>query len=257
MPEYNAGTIGAIGFRRDNEIDEEHPVKIDELLAEYQIPVELCATFSFEGILVVRNGDAAIGLSRRVLTKQSWRSFTLAHEFAHYEMHSSGEGISTFSDDRTSLNMWNDARQESEANHFAAELLIPSAYVRKRIKNRVLDFEMIRGIAEHCGASIRATGIQAISATDECAAFVIVGPNGRIRWSRKSSEFDCFLLDTLPVPTAANEWWDYPADEILDAKRGLNMEAELSVMAFSDRPDSLGEIALIVCDRNGDLFEEE
>lgn len=73
------------------------------------------------GILVIVDKEATIGFNNT----QHWhrRRFTIAHEIGHLLM-----GHTCNSEDR-------DSTKEIESNQFAAELLIPLAYIKKDFKD--------------------------------------------------------------------------------------------------------------------------
>ncbi len=115
----------------------------DSGVAELPVPVEqiargLGAQITYEsfdgeisGMLYRDHGTTVIGVnSRHAATRQR---FTVAHEIGHLLMH---RGQAVFIDRFVRVN-WRDGqsnREEAQANAFAAELLMPRAFVQEEIE---------------------------------------------------------------------------------------------------------------------------
>ncbi|TCV95980.1 uncharacterized protein DUF955 [Luteibacter rhizovicinus] len=81
------------------------------------------------GFLEIRSGQWVVGVN--AFHHLNRKRFTIAHEIAHFLLHSEGQ---TEFRDRTFARRTNDpSRMEREADQFAAELLMPAEDVRQKI----------------------------------------------------------------------------------------------------------------------------
>ena len=129
--------------------------KADELLRECRIasppvPVETIVTHlsitvahkslgeGISGILVIENGEGTIGLNLK--DPPTRRRFTLAHEAAHFVLHRQLQSevfidrdlIVRYRSERDYTEL--EARQEQEANIFAAALLMPKDMLKREFE---------------------------------------------------------------------------------------------------------------------------
>jgi len=93
---------------------------IEYLKAQHHLDVLRFSLGNVDGILVTIEGDPTIGFNGDA----SWvrKRFTIAHEIGHFLLGHTCEGQDI------------DSEPESEANQFAAELLIPIAFVKADYK---------------------------------------------------------------------------------------------------------------------------
>ena len=179
----------------------------------------------FDGALIrSKAGQKGIVAVKASIREESRKRFTIAHEIGHFIIpHHRNLGniceerkIESF--DRH-LN-----RPEIEANEFAAELLLPSAVLRKRFNLAELSLAQISSVAAEFGTSLTATTRSFLTLTDLPCAMVWSVTN-RARWFVRSDSFRFFL------PLA-----DLPADGSFAARifRGEAAPTELTPV----RPDA-------------------
>lgn len=136
--------------------------EVSELLARFSVsappvPVEdiargLGAKVSYSnfdneisGLLVRRAGSIVIGVASE--QPENRQRFTIAHEIGHLLLHGEGVSDEVHVDKhfrvhlRSSLSSTAEDVGEIEANAFAAELLMPEAFVRRDAKMLMLDFD--------------------------------------------------------------------------------------------------------------------
>lgn len=100
------------------------------------------------GVLLIKNGQAAIGVNRNHSTNR--QRFSIAHEIGHYVLHHHDDGPARdelFVDKKWSYSAYFRSEtasqgvddREIQANRFAAELLMPEELVRNQIVNLKLD----------------------------------------------------------------------------------------------------------------------
>lgn len=114
-------------------------------------------------------------------------NFTLAHEFGHYLIHrlKYPDGLRCGEKD---MGEWgSEYRQvESEANQFAANLLMPLDDIRSQINARVKpDFDVLSMCAERYGVSLMAIILQWLEYTER-RSVLVVSRDDFILWARSS-----------------------------------------------------------------------
>jgi Zn-dependent peptidase ImmA (M78 family) len=114
------------------------------------------------------------------------KRFTIAHEIGHFVLHPLIEHDRQHT--RKDFTIWHDASEETEANIFAAELLMPEFLFKPRSRVSSPSLALIDKIAEDFGASVMATIFQYIHYTNEQVALV-VSERERILWTKKAKDF--------------------------------------------------------------------
>lgn len=143
----------------------------------------------FEGALIPKpdgSGEWGIGYSDSLRLKGRV-NFTIAHEFGHYLLHRKKypNGFQCRPEDMV---RWDSEynRVESEANRFAAGLLMPLDDFRAQIPaNRAADFDMLGACAERYEVSLTAATLRWLSYTQK-RAILVVSRDGYILWARSS-----------------------------------------------------------------------
>lgn len=143
--------------------------------------------FSTEGIfgaLILEGGHFRILVSRGCFGS-GHRRFTIAHELGHYhipghldELMSAGGGVKPslgghFRNQRVP--------EEREADWFASELLVPTAYGTRWVSSRQPTTESLQELADTFGVSLTCAGIRFAELTSAAVA-VILALDGQIEW---------------------------------------------------------------------------
>jgi len=112
------------------------------------------------------------------------RRFTQAHELGHYVLHRVGRSL--FECTSEDMDNWQseERRMESEANIFAANLLMPLDDFREQISGPV-DFRQLRLCAQRYDVSLTAAALRWVSASDK-KLVLIASNDGFVRWSNSS-----------------------------------------------------------------------
>ena len=114
------------------------------------------------------------------------RRFTIAHEIGHYLLHP--QEVLDRDDTIENFSIWNDAGEESEANLFAAELLMPEFLFKPKARSKAPSLNSIDSLASTYSTSMLATAFQYVTyAIDQVALVVSVG--GKVKWFHRSKEF--------------------------------------------------------------------
>jgi len=143
------------------------PVPLDEIAATinaqiYYEPYDGAEEMS--GMAYRQDGQSLIGVN--AMHGKRRQRFTIAHEIGHLVLHTKDdihvdEILPMFRTERSSLAV-DDA--EIEANQFAAELLMPAAWLRADLRNRHIDIEddddVITELADKYGVSVKAMTVR-------------------------------------------------------------------------------------------------
>lgn len=110
------------------------PIDVQKIVDHYKIELRHDETLEkrdIVGEICSDNGKAIIKINPVQNSYEPRMRFTIAHELGHYVLHMNGGGC--FIDDRVSMERRNSYvnHYESQANQFAAELLMPISLVVK------------------------------------------------------------------------------------------------------------------------------
>jgi Zn-dependent peptidase ImmA (M78 family) len=130
----------------------------------------------------------SVGLKRIIIIKPDIKSigqerFTIAHELGHILVHHNTQYCK-----RESFNMWRNANdKETEANVFAAELLLPQRKMLEILSNKDITMDMIKSVADLYQTSMSPTAIRLIKLYND-SAVIISHRDGKIAWKVNSPE---------------------------------------------------------------------
>ena len=134
---------------------------------------------------LVRQGKRAIATISTSIDHSGKRTFVTAHEFGHFELqHKAGVGC----DDAAFVDWHRNRPEETEANQFAAELLMPKQWFIDVARSSPLSFDAVRDIASRCQVSVTAAAFRCVELNVSPSALVFC-QSGLIRWYRVSSSF--------------------------------------------------------------------
>jgi hypothetical protein len=139
---------------------------------------------------LIRVGSRAVIQVSAAIVNEGARRFSIAHEMGHLalghaeslaalcELHAPGKG----------------SVLETEANTFAAELLMPEALVRRRCEVSPVDLEIARSIARDFRVSLLAAARRFVELTSERCALAFAS-GGVVRWVIRSDTFQPFIAN--------------------------------------------------------------
>jgi Zn-dependent peptidase ImmA (M78 family) len=140
---------------------------------------------------LVRYGDKA---TIRISDKESDQGrirFSVAHELGHFILNN-GYSIHLVCSNKDTHDWYNQKNQETEANFFASELLLPKTLVEKRCDVEKVNFKPIRSIAEDFSTSLMATAIKFVRLCPEMCA-IIYSEDSAIKWFYRSEYWWPFI----------------------------------------------------------------
>lgn len=179
-----------------------------------------------DGFLYRKNGKSLIVVNSSI-PYEGRRNFSTAHELGHATI--KGHDQEKYSCSALDIESYSshERKAESEANRFAAELLMPEQFVSPFLKKRDVSFETIHELSDQFKVSLTAAAIRVLCYTIERYA-LIASYEGKVLWSSSSRSFknnirkgklhqhtyayDAFTLDkNLPDrfrPVLAHAWLD-------------------------------------------------
>lgn len=131
------------------------PIPLDRVAAYLDLKLQPAVMDeSTSGMLVIQHGKGVIGFNHQEVGYR--QRFTVAHEIGHFILHYSEDNI--FLDKKPSLFMRskNTSREETEANVFAANLLMPETMVRNEVEQWGIISE---GVIEEIAAKFQVSSI--------------------------------------------------------------------------------------------------
>jgi hypothetical protein len=175
------------------------PIDPEDVAKRLGLGVEYCDASGFEGALVCsKETRAGTILVKNSIREDGRKRFTIAHEIAHYVLpHHGAKGSVCGSKD---VESWDRSLpgEESEANDFASELLIPRSLVGPALVGSKPTFHLIRDISRVFDTSLTASAFRTMGLRSFRAA-IVWSTSGVIRWFKASEEFLVFVAVKDPV----------------------------------------------------------
>lgn len=135
-----------------------------------------------------RKGDKVLIVINSQIDYDERRNFSGAHEIGHFIIPS--HNAESYSCSKSDMEVYHSIKKavESEANRFAAALLMPDEFIVRVTKDKTFSFETIQFIAETFKVSLSAAALRFTEFTNErCAVFF--SQNGEIAWGKASQGF--------------------------------------------------------------------
>lgn len=148
-------------------------------------PLDVC-----EGHATIGKRSATITISASI-TQPGRRKFVLAHELAHLELHRNAGSTSLCTPQ--DLESYRTGDVETQANEFAAELLMPSVIAARDCDVRVPSFSVVMQLAKKFETSLTAAALRFVDLCPEPLALVAT-VGGQVAWYRRGPDFRLYLL---------------------------------------------------------------
>ena len=150
MP-INKGAVAAKNIINEFGIEDPKDFSVEELIYARDIIFEEKKILNSDGRIVFGKSKTKISINSE-MKYSGRRRFTLAHELGHFELHHNEN--THLEDNPLTLDYFKYGGQEYEANQFAVELLMPSAYFVSFTKGKQFSPDLLREIAEHFQTSL-------------------------------------------------------------------------------------------------------
>lgn len=166
-----------------------NPYKIAEQLG-IEVLEDKCEGYT--GMLLVVDNHALISV-KETIREYPKKRFTVAHELGHYNIpgHIRKDNLVFKCTDKDLNTFGNNNNKESEANAFAAELLMPESSFKQRIKFKDLSYDLIQDLMTTFETSLTATAIRFVELSRNYA--LICSRNSSIKWFFKGAEFPFYI----------------------------------------------------------------
>lgn len=239
---------------------ERFPVPVDEVAldvghslkwADPILEVKAAAVSKFEGGLFhVKERGGWVLLYNDQLGSAGRVRFTKAHELGHYMLHRLKQ--EAFECAQADMVCWGPDQKEleSQADEFAATLLMPMKQFRACVSGHAVEFDMLSDASSKFGVSLTATCLRWIRSTDESAVLVL-SRDGFIDWSvssdraRANGAFIKTRGRVVPLPAQS-----VAADESSESCR-LGQNVGLNTWFEHAQPDAVAREMKLVCDNYG------
>ena len=152
----------------------------------------------YSGMLLLVNKHALISV-RKTIREYQRKRFTVAHELGHYTIpgHLTSDKPFFKCTDKDLNTFWELNSKESEANSFAAELLMPENHFKDRINGKDLSYNVLQDLKAEFDTSLTATAIRFIEISGEYA--LIRSEKGAIKSFFRGEEFPYYVRDKGPL----------------------------------------------------------
>lgn len=137
---------------------------------------------------LVRQGNRGLIRVKAGLPETGRKRFAIAHEMGHWELHRDVSQWFACTADNMVLS-YKSLPHESEANLFAAGLLMPETFFRQETGSREFCYATISDLASVFSTSLTATAIRYVDISYDYVAVVASNADG-IRWFRGSARFE-------------------------------------------------------------------
>jgi len=173
-------------------------ILLENIISDHNIIIQEKEIKGAEGRLITLNNNGVIVINSLIIDSNKKR-FVLAHEFGHFILHKKEQFIS-ICDESSFIQYHRDGNQESDANTFASELLMPTNIFRNICNNRTFSLDLLKELSKTFCTSLMATSIKyANFGNIPIALFVCV--NGRIEWFVINDNFAYkYAKSKVPVP---------------------------------------------------------
>lgn len=159
-----------------------------------------------EGRIVMNGGNGIISINPEINNQQKI-NFIIAHEIGHFILH---QDLLICSDTQKTLSEWHKkGPQETEANEFASELLMPSGIFVQKVHGQKLSLDLLEKVSSFFNVSKLAAFLKYVILGDY-PVMVIYIERGVINWKRCSKDFPFHYLpikSKVPVHTVAGDYF--------------------------------------------------
>ncbi|MBR2184295.1 MAG: ImmA/IrrE family metallo-endopeptidase [Prevotella sp.] len=200
-------------------IEDIQDVDIRDLVYAKDIIYREAPLENYDGRIVYgKRGKALITVNSN-LTYVPRKRFTIAHELGHYILGHNRKEVAH--DNQASTEFYKSGSQETEANQFASELLMPTSVFLEYIEGERFSPRLMHDLAEEFKTSVTSVVYKYLECGSHPIA-VFYSYKNKIKYWKKSADYRRMVkdLNNLPVPpcSVAEEWYkegvQYKPDDI-------------------------------------------
>ena len=183
---FSSPRVKAREILKSLDIRHQREIEIEEIAYTRGLIVYEGALEGAEGRLL-HGTEKGIARIRANIPEIGKKRFTIAHELGHFELHRDSGPIRLCEDKH--LLLYRETRPgESEANEFAAELLMPEDLFQFLCKSGTPSFDIISNLADQFRTSLTATAIRYVEYSPHRCALV-VSQDRKVKWYRANEDF--------------------------------------------------------------------
>lgn len=160
-----------------------------------------------EGRIVFGEKKAIITVNSNI-EFQGKKRFVIAHELGHFEMHR--HLIPVHNDTDATLEFFKNGHQETEANEFASELLMPEHLFKKECTEKKFSPDLLRKLAERFQTSITSTAYRYFELGSQPIC-LFYSHNNQVKYWKRPEEYPHFINDRTrlapPDDSVATEYF--------------------------------------------------
>lgn len=173
-------TLSQFNIRKPEEID------VELIAAHHNVFIKFRQLRHQEGHLLRYGQYGLIVIDESARQTKKWR-FVVAHELGHFLRHPNLDQFKLCTD--TDLHSWYlNSGHETEANDFAAELLMPEHLFKKHCDRNKPNLRDIKELADLYDTTLTATALRFIAFSDEPCA-VVCSAAGKVEWFTHTPNF--------------------------------------------------------------------
>lgn len=171
----------ARGLLQELRLQQPEEIDLELIAASLDVFVEEDQLTSYEARMVRSGSRAIITVSTSIL-EVGRKRFSIAHELGHFLLHP--DTLQLACCDEEDMRAWSERfkPEETEANAFAAELLMPREMVSLRLIGQTPSFTLISDLTDTFQTSLTASAIQFAKCTREPVALIASQDLNRKWW---------------------------------------------------------------------------
>lgn len=161
-----------------------------------------------EGRIVFGKSKAIITINSKI-SYAGKKRFVIAHELGHFEMHRNL--VPVHNDTDATLEYFKNGHQETEANEFASELLMPEQLFKKECTGKKFSPDLLRSLADRFQTSVTSVAYKYFELGDHPIC-LFYSHNNKVKYWKRPDEYPYFIIDRTklapPEDSVAAEFFD-------------------------------------------------
>jgi len=202
----NNPCFAAIALRQSIGWNYPSDFSMEEVAGSLGISIKQVPFMGSEGRILM-SGDSGIISINSNINNQKKNNFIIAHEIGHFILH---KDLAFYVDNQTTLSEWYiKGPQETQANEFASELLMPSDMFCSIISGKKLNVALMREVSSYFNVSMLAAFLKYVP-LGSYPAMIVFMENGLVKWKKCSDDFPFKFLplkSVVPAYTVAGDYF--------------------------------------------------
>jgi Zn-dependent peptidase ImmA (M78 family) len=197
----------AIQLLKNYSIEDPNEVPLEDLIFSEGAVFEEKPMKGADGRIIFGKQYSIVIVNSNIENKNK-RRFVIAHEIGHLKLHKNLERFFNC-DEKAFLEWHKKGSHESEANQFAAELLMPSDLFRKEAAKKKFSIDHLLALSKTFNTSVTSTAIR-YTDLGSLPIALIYSQNGEIKWYSRNANFICRFLkvkETVPENSVAAKFF--------------------------------------------------